>query len=588
MIKLHLYSFHCGGLQLPPRESTKNPEVRRNIVPGGLQAPPFSLSSTLSQAPSSTVNEPQVAEQSPDRPALGSSLPTAAGSEKERPPGRSSSYGQILRSSSIIGGAQGINYLIGMVRTKLVAVLLGPSGVGLVGLYQSATGLVGTVSGLGLDQSGVRDVAAAHGAGSPDRIAHTVKTLRRMCWLTGIAGWLLTAALSYPLSLWVFGSGEHAWAVAALGITLLFGAVSRGQISIIQGTRRIGDIARLNVIGAIAGTIVAVGVYAWLGQRGIVPVLILTAAFNLGASWWFARRIQTAQVAQSWRQTISNSRQLVSIGTAFMYGAVLASVVGLAIRSLIVRQLGLEANGIYQGAWAISGMFAGFVLSAMGTDFYPRLTAVAGDNEEVNRLVNEQIEIGVLLALPGLMATLAFAGWAMHIFYSARFAEGGRLLPWFALGAFWQVASWPMGMVQMAKGAAGWMYVGRTSGNVLHLGLTLVLLELCGLVGVAWAFAAFSFLHGLIAFWIARRISNYAWGSTAIRRFLLAAAFLVTGLAAQAWLSGFYQITSGFLITASACIYSLRGISASVGETHRIVRIIKQLPCGRFICGLRA
>ena len=36
------------------------------------------------------------------------------------------SYGQILKSSSIIGGAQGINYLIGMVRVKLVAVLLGP------------------------------------------------------------------------------------------------------------------------------------------------------------------------------------------------------------------------------------------------------------------------------------------------------------------------------------------------------------------------------------------------------------------------------------------------------------------------------
>ena len=38
------------------------------------------------------------------------------------------SCGQILKSSSIIGGAQGINYLIGMVRVKLVAVLIcGPT-----------------------------------------------------------------------------------------------------------------------------------------------------------------------------------------------------------------------------------------------------------------------------------------------------------------------------------------------------------------------------------------------------------------------------------------------------------------------------
>jgi PST family polysaccharide transporter len=55
-----------------------------------------------------------------------------------------SSYGQILKSSSIVGGAQAINYVVGLLRTKAVALLLGPSGVGLVGLYVSAIGLVGT------------------------------------------------------------------------------------------------------------------------------------------------------------------------------------------------------------------------------------------------------------------------------------------------------------------------------------------------------------------------------------------------------------------------------------------------------------
>ena len=202
------------------------------------------------------------------------------------------SYGQILKSSSIIGGAQGINYLIAMVRTKLVAVLLGPSGVGLIGLYVSATNLIGTIAGLGFDSSGVREVAEADGSGDAERVARTVKTLRRACWVTGILGWILCAALSYPLSIFMFGSGERAWAIAILGATLFFGLISGGQSALLQGTRRIGDIARLNVFGAIAGTIVAVGLFAWLGEKGIVPALITTAAINLGFSWWLARRVQ--------------------------------------------------------------------------------------------------------------------------------------------------------------------------------------------------------------------------------------------------------------------------------------------------------
>src|ERR1043165_4515517 len=111
---------------------------------------------------------------------------------------KSGTYSQILKASSITGGAQAATYIIGMVRTKLVAVLLGPSGVGLIGLYQSATALVGSVAGLGIRSSSVREVAEAHGTGQDERMGRTVRVLRRVCWLTGLLGTILTAALAWP------------------------------------------------------------------------------------------------------------------------------------------------------------------------------------------------------------------------------------------------------------------------------------------------------------------------------------------------------------------------------------------------------
>ena len=201
----------------------------------------------------------------------------------ETDPAREASYAQILSSSSIIGGAQGLSYIVGLLRVKAVAVLLGPAGVGLIGIYQSLTGLLSTASGLGINSSGVREVASAKGNNDPVAVGQTVTTLRRACWATGLAGWAMTALLAEQISHSVFGTAEHAVEIAVLGSTLLLTTVSGGQMALIQGMRRIGDLARVNVAGMLINTLVTIGGYAWLGMAGIIPVLLANAA----VACWF-------------------------------------------------------------------------------------------------------------------------------------------------------------------------------------------------------------------------------------------------------------------------------------------------------------
>ena len=66
----------------------------------------------------------------------------------------------------------------------------------------------------------------------------------------------------------------------------------------------------------------------------------------------------------------------------------------------------------------------------MGADFYPRLTAVSKDNPECCRLVNEQAQISLLLAGPGVIATLSFATLVLALFYSVEFQAAVGLLRW--------------------------------------------------------------------------------------------------------------------------------------------------------------
>ena len=487
-------------------------------------------------------------------------------------------YGQILRSSSIIGGAQAANYLIGLGRVKLVAMLLGPTGVGLVGLYASAIGFVGTVSELGVGSSAVREIVRAYSQGDPQEAARTVIILRRVCWATGFFGWMLAVVFREPISLAISSSSEHAVAIAVLGATLLFSAVSGGQLALLQGLRRIGDLARANVTGAALGSVVTVTIYFSLGSAGIVPALIAAAFVTLVCSFWYARRVPVLPLSVSFGETRRGARRLLGLGLAFMWSAVLVAGVDLLIRAIIARKFGIEGAGIYQAAWALSGMFASFVLSAMGADFYPRLTATIHDRAQAARAVNEQTEIGVLLALPGLLAALTLAPLAIKLLYTPQFLPAADLLPWMALGVFGRVITWPMGFVQLALGASRWFVATETIFVGLWAALTYAMVEAFGIIGAAYAFALTYALYTVAMLWVTRVLIGFSWSFETRALILASAAYVGLAFAARfLWFDTATFAAGGAVILASA-LFSLRGLAKRLGEGNRFVKWARMAP----------
>lgn len=397
-------------------------------------------------------------------------------------------YSRIMKSSSLIGGAQGINMLVGMVRVKFVAILIGPVGIGLIATYQSIIQMIGTVAGLGLQSSAVRDIAQAVTLGEQEHIGRIVLSLRRMCWLTGGLGSFAVILLSPKLSQLTFDNSEHTTGIALAGLTVLFANLKGGQMALIQGMRRIGDLARLNVIGAVSGTIISVGLYWAFGMQGIVPAIVLLSLTELCASWWFARKVVVSQVTMSWMDSFKAAGGMVQMGLAFMWNGLLIVIVAYLTRTLIAQEIDLVAVGIFSAAFALSGMFVNFVLGAMGADYYPTLTAINTDHKKMRELVNQQTEIGLLLATPGLCATLAFAPWVIELFYTSEFAQSADLLRWFALGCIGRVASWPLGFIILAKGYSRLFILTETAINITHLILIILLLNWIGIEGVAIAF----------------------------------------------------------------------------------------------------
>ena len=487
------------------------------------------------------------------------------------------SYRQILKSSALIGGASIINIVVSVVRSKAMALLIGPAGVGLVGLYSSILNLTHSVAGMGINQSGVRQIAEAAGSSEIERVARTAAVLRRTSLVLGLLGAALLVAFSGAVSAWTFGTREYAGPVALLSLAVLFSSISDGQAALIQGLRRISDLARIGVIGAIGGSVVSVVCVFLLRERGVVPSLVTAAAVTLIISWWYRRKVEIPPAPVTVAHVRDEAAALLTLGSAFMASAFVSTGAAYFVRIIVRDNIGLEAAGLYQSAWALGGMYVTIVLQAMGSDFYPRLTAVANDHRLSNRLVNEQAHISLLLAAPGVVGTLTFAPLVIALFYHTTFAGAVEPLRWICLGMALRVVAWPMGYILAAKGARSLLLWVEVAATVVHIGLAFVLVRRFGLPGATMAFFGLYIWHGLLVYAIVRRLTGFRWSPANLRTGLFVAV-LIGGV-----FSGFYVLPTpiataiGVLGTVVSGVYSLRILCRLVPlEGDRVPKVVRE------------
>ncbi len=427
--------------------------------------------------------------------------------------GEKNSYGQILKSSALIGGSSAINIAIGIIRTKAMAVLLGPAGFGLMGVYGSIIDLAQSIAGMGINSSGVRQIAAATGSGNTNRIARTVVVLRRASIVLGIIGAVLLAAFSWQISDLTFGTHERAAAVALLSLAVLFRLVSAGQGALLQGMRHISDLAKMSVFGAAFGTVASIVLVYFWHEDGVVFALVAVAAMSVVISWWYSRKVQIQTPVMTASEIKEETAALLKLGFAFMASGFLMMGAAYAVRMMVIRMVSLEAAGYYQAAWTLGGLYVGFILQAMGADFYPRLTVVAQDNDLCNRLVNEQTHISLLLAGPGVLATLVFTPLITTVFYSSDFQAAVEVLRWICLGAALRVITWPMGYIIVAKGEQTIFFWAELAWTVVNVGLSWICINSFGLKGAGIAFFGSYVFHAIFVYPIVRHMSEFRWST---------------------------------------------------------------------------
>jgi len=370
----------------------------------------------------------------------------------EIPPAIQGQQKSVLKSSAIIGFSSIMTLGLGMVRTKIVATLLGPSGVGLLGIYNSIATLATGLAGLGLGSSAVRQISKSAATGDHNAISRSFLALRRCAILLGLTGAAALALLAGPVSRFSFGNSDHLQAVALLGIGVFFATLGGAQGTLIQGMRRMRQVAMINIYSAVAGTAISVPILVIWGLQGIALSCVVVLISNSLVSWLYVRRVSLPSVKLSLQETWRESEGMLRLGLGFLSAGLMAAASNYLARIIVLKYTDEEGAGMFQAAYVLSMVYVGFILQAMGTDYYPKLSGVANDNKSCARVVNDQVEISILLGLPGVLGTIALAHLVIPLFYDQGFASAVDILRWQSASALMRLASYPMSYLLVAKG----------------------------------------------------------------------------------------------------------------------------------------
>jgi O-antigen/teichoic acid export membrane protein len=476
-----------------------------------------------------------------------------------------SSYRQIMKATSLFGGVQVFNILISIIRSKFVAILLGPTGMGIMGLLNSTIGLIGSLTNFGLGTSAVKDIAEAHGANDEKRIEIVATVIRKMVWITGIIGLLVTAVLSPLLSQLTFGNKDYTLAFLWLSITLLFNQLSSGQLVVLQGLRKLKYLAKANLFGSFIGLLITVPLYYYFGIDGIVPGIIATALSSLLLSWYFSNKVNLQRTNISFAKTISESKNMLSMGFMISLSGLLSIGASYIIQIFVGRTGGMEQVGLYNAGFAIINTYVGLIFKAMSTDYYPRLSAVAHDNRLCKKAINQQAEIAILIMAPILIIFIIFINWVVILLYSKKFIDVNAMIYWAVMGMFFKATSWSVSYLFLAKGVGKLFFWNELIANFYLLIFNIIGYHFWGLTGLGLSFAVSYLVYAVHVYMVSKIKFEFTFDSTFITIFTVQFGFALTGFLAVKLLNQPLAYIIGVILILFSGWYSLVQLNKRLG-----------------------
>lgn len=471
----------------------------------------------------------------------------------------------IFKATAILGSSSAVSAVVGIISAKLWAIMVGPAGLGFLTMQQSLLGLAAMLTGLGVNMGVVRLGAKAIAEDDKPNIAANQKAAIILSLASGAIGVALLLLFRNVINQSLLdgkGSGEQ---VALLGIALLFTLLTSAFTGILNAHHQVKSLAKIAVLNSVLTTsILLLCVWMWR-EQGVVVGLIASSLVICAASFYFFTREAKAEPAARVprEKLLETVKSLLRFGIPYTGSMLVGTGVQLILPTLILLALNLESVGYYRAALTLAGTTLALVTTAMGQDYYPRLSAASENPEELRTIVNDQQYLMFVLISPVILWLLFLSPFIIPLLFSSKFTATGEILNWFLVGDLFRLLSWALAYVILARSRSSAYFFIELFGGVTSLSTSLLAMRYFGVQGLGISYLTTYVLYYLLVFFLVRRKIKMSY-SRENKLLIFSALASAVGISVLTTL-GYENLRNGFALTV--CLINTI-ISVSIVKKH--------------------
>lgn len=401
-----------------------------------------------------------------------------------------------VKVTSLSAVATAIRMIAGFVSVKIVAKIIGPSGIALVGQFTNFITMIGSLSTGAIGQGVTKYIAENYD--SPDEQKKIVVHAVRITFISTLFFSLLALVFCRQISWIIFNNDQYTPLVMITAGTLGLYSFNLLLINILNGYKGYRKYIILNIISSILILIFSIFLVVPFGLYGALvncivsqTIVILVTLFMVRHEAWFYSLFSKGKIE---RKVV---KKMMGFSLMAITSAILGPLAQISVRKYIAECISLDMAGIWEGMNRFSSMYLSVITTSIAIYYLPKLSEIK-DNYLLRAEVLKTAKIILPLLAIGCIIIFISRSLIINLLFSSEFKPMENLFAMQMVGDFLKISSWLIAFLYFAQAKVKGYIIAEVCGALILVLLSRVMVKQYGLEGSVYAYSLTYFIYFLI------------------------------------------------------------------------------------------
>lgn len=413
----------------------------------------------------------------------------------------------IIKVSSLTAISTFVKMISGLVSVKVVAIIIGPNGLALLGQLNNFSSIAMTFASGGIN-NGVTKYIAEY-KDSEEKISYILGTAFRITLILSIICSLGLIIFSEYWAELILKNKSFSLIFILFGITIIFFALNSLLISIINGFKDFKNYVVINIIASIVSLIFSVSLTLIWGVTGALISAVTSQSIIFVVTFFLVLKISWFNKENFWgswhKPTII---KLFQYSLMMLVSSVTSPITQLWIRSYLGNSTSWGEAGLWEGINRISNMYLLFITSTLSVYYLPRLAEIIGNKELKKEILKTyKLVIPILIFISFMIFILR--DFIIQLLFTNEFYMMRSLFIFQMLGDIFKIAAWLLAFQMVAKAMTLTYIITEIVFAISLVLFSIIFINLFGFIGPTIAYMVNYFILFLAMLLIFRKLLFY-------------------------------------------------------------------------------